>query len=77
MSSGRSIPWGLSWLPDGSALTTERDSFAVVRQSPTGVRTPVGRVPNGVTTDGGGGLLGIAFPPNRSSDHRTATTSST
>jgi glucose/arabinose dehydrogenase len=59
----------MSWLPDGSALITERDSFKVFKLAQSGTKTQVGTVPNAVTTDGEGGLLGIAVSPNWSSDH--------
>ncbi|MFG3056343.1 PQQ-dependent sugar dehydrogenase [Kitasatospora sp. NPDC048239] len=69
-STGWTIPWGIAWLPDGtSALVTERDSFKVFRLTTGGTRTAVGSVPNAVTTDGEGGLLGIAVDPNWSSNH--------
>jgi glucose/arabinose dehydrogenase len=69
ISSGWSIPWGMSWLPDGSALINERDSFKVFKLTPGGTRTQVGTVPNAVTTSGEGGLLGIAVSRHWSSDH--------
>ncbi|WP_405576621.1 PQQ-dependent sugar dehydrogenase [Streptomyces sp. NBC_01092] len=70
LSSGWSIPWGTYWMPDGShALITERDSFKVFKLTGSGTRTQVGSVPNVVTTDGEGGLLGVAVDPNWSSNH--------
>jgi glucose/arabinose dehydrogenase len=69
ISTGWSIPWGLSWLPDGSALINERDSFAMYKLTPGGTKTKVGTVPNVVTTDGEGGLLGVAVSPHWSTDH--------
>ncbi|MFJ9588394.1 PQQ-dependent sugar dehydrogenase [Streptomyces acidicola] len=69
VSSGWTVPWGLSWLPDGSALLTERDSFKIFKLTQSGTRTQVGTVPNVVTTGGEGGLLGIAVSPNWNSDH--------
>jgi glucose/arabinose dehydrogenase len=69
ISSGWSIPWGMSWLPDGSALISERDSFALYELKPDGTKTKVGTVPNVVTTDGEGGLLGVAVSPHWSTDH--------
>jgi glucose/arabinose dehydrogenase/chitodextrinase len=69
ISSGWSIPWGLSWLPDGSALINERDSFTMYKLTPSGTKTKVGTVPNVVTTDGEGGLLGVAVSPHWSTDH--------
>nr|WSX47774.1 PQQ-dependent sugar dehydrogenase [Streptomyces sp. NBC_00974] len=70
LSSGWTIPWGVYWLPDGkSALVTERDSFKVYNVSPSGTRTEVGSVPNAMTTDGEGGLLGVAADPDWSRNH--------
>ncbi|WP_431046432.1 PQQ-dependent sugar dehydrogenase [Streptomyces sp. P1-3] len=69
VSSGWTVPWGLGWLPDGSALITERDSFAVSRLTGSGTRTQVGKVPGVVTTGGEGGLLGVAVSPSWNSDH--------
>jgi glucose/arabinose dehydrogenase len=69
ISTGWSIPWGLSWLPDGSALINERDSFTMYKLTPGGTKTKVGTVPNVVTTDGEGGLLGVAVSPHWSTDH--------
>ncbi|MGP3925838.1 PQQ-dependent sugar dehydrogenase [Streptomyces sp. 8N616] len=69
ISSGWSIPWGLSWLPDGSALFTERDTYLVHKLTQAGQKTEVGKVPNVVTTGGEGGLLGVAVSPDWNSDH--------
>ncbi|MGW0710857.1 PQQ-dependent sugar dehydrogenase [Streptomyces sp. NPDC002643] len=69
VSSGWTVPWGLSWLPDGSALVTERDSFKLFRLTQAGTRTEIGTVPDVVTTNGEGGLLGVAVSPTWNSDH--------
>jgi len=68
IASGLTIPWGISWLPDGSALVTERDSFEVFRTTQSGQKPLVGEVPNVRTTNGEGGLLGIAVSPRYNSD---------
>ncbi len=72
ISSGWSIPWGTSFSPDGQqALISERNTFQVFRVNPAGGgKTGVGSVPNSQTTDGEGGLMGVAFSPtwNGSSD---------
>lgn len=63
-SSNWDIPWDISWYPDGSAaLVTERDTFRVFKLTPSGTKTQVGTVPNSVTTDGEGGLMGVALSP--------------
>ncbi|MEU3458836.1 PQQ-dependent sugar dehydrogenase [Streptomyces sp. NPDC006733] len=70
LSSNWTIPWGTYWMPDGShALITERDSFKVFKLTAGGTKTQVGSVPNAVTTDGEGGLLGVAIDPNWSNNH--------
>ncbi|MFF9569079.1 PQQ-dependent sugar dehydrogenase [Streptomyces sp. NPDC014685] len=71
VSTGWSIPWGTYWMPDGkTALVTERDSFEVFRATADGARTRVGSVPEAVTTNGEGGLLGVAVDPKWSTNHR-------
>lgn len=66
VADGLDAPWGLAFLPDGSALVTERDSAQVLRIDPrTGSAQPIGRV-RGVVPGGEGGLLGIAVPPGGS-----------
>ncbi|WP_238005350.1 PQQ-dependent sugar dehydrogenase [Dactylosporangium sp. AC04546] len=70
VSTGWTIPWGVAWLPDGqTAIATERDSFKVFKVTLGGARTQVGTVPNTVTTNGEGGLLGVAVDPNWNSNH--------
>lgn len=71
LSTGWTIPWGTSWLPDGqSALVTERDDFRVQKVTKAGAKTQVGTVPNAVTTNGEGGLLGVAVDPKWETNHR-------
>ncbi|MCY1023795.1 PQQ-dependent sugar dehydrogenase [Pyxidicoccus sp. MSG2] len=63
------IPWGLVNLPDGSVLYGRRDAQNIVRLDPaTGQQTSVGTVPNVQSTDGEGGLMGLAISPTFSSD---------
>ncbi|MEV8508883.1 PQQ-dependent sugar dehydrogenase [Actinoplanes sp. NPDC051475] len=70
VSTGWTIPWGIAWMPDGqTAIVTERDSFKVFKVTLTGARTQVGVVPNTVTTDGEGGLLGVAVDPMWTTNH--------
>ncbi|WP_280270006.1 PQQ-dependent sugar dehydrogenase [Nocardia wallacei] len=59
IARGIEAPWGLAFLPDGSALVAERDSGAVLRVSPGSAPEQVYRVP-GVVARGEGGLLGLA-----------------
>ncbi|WP_371668248.1 PQQ-dependent sugar dehydrogenase [Streptomyces sp. NBC_00289] len=70
LSTGWTIPWGINWLPDGkTAVVTERDDFRVWKLAKDGTRTQVGTVPNTVTTNGEGGLLGVAVGPGWATDH--------
>lgn len=66
--TGLRAPWGLAFLPDGSALVSSRLSGQIVRVSPAGgTPEPVGTVP-GVVTSSEGGLLGLATSPRFASD---------
>ncbi len=53
------VPWGIAFLPDGSALIAERNTGAIQHMAQPGVVTNVGGVP-GVAARGEGGLLGLA-----------------
>ena len=53
------VPWGIAFLPDGSALVAERDSGAIKHMAQPGVVNNVGGVA-GVAARGEGGLLGLA-----------------
>jgi glucose/arabinose dehydrogenase len=63
------VPWGLAFLPDGSALVTLRDQAEVrhVSEAAMPVSVSVGRVP-GVVPGEEGGLLGIAVSPKFAAD---------
>jgi Raf kinase inhibitor-like YbhB/YbcL family protein len=63
------LPWGIGFLPDGSALVAERDRFEIVRVTLSGQKTVVGRISEAVTTNGEGGLMGLAISPNFATDH--------
>jgi glucose/arabinose dehydrogenase len=55
------IPWGMTALPDGSMLYSRRDAHDIIRLDPkTGEKVNIGGVPNVESTDGEGGLLGLA-----------------
>lgn len=68
------VPWGIAFLPDGSALVTERDTGRILSVGPgadpaTGSLTvrEVQRLSE-VAPGGDGGLLGIAVPPSYKTD---------
>lgn len=55
-------PWDLAFLPDGSALVSERDTGRIKRVKRGGRTVTVGTV-RGVRPGGEGGLLGITMAP--------------
>jgi glucose/arabinose dehydrogenase len=66
IATNLAVPWGLAFLPDGSALVSERNTARIKRIAGTTVTT-IGTVPN-VRPAGEGGLLGIAVAPTFSTD---------
>src|SRR6476646_862662 len=56
VASGLAVPWGLAYLPDGSALVAERDSARLLQLRPSQSPQVIGTVP-GVVPGGEGGLL--------------------
>ncbi|MEW2082075.1 PQQ-dependent sugar dehydrogenase [Streptomyces sp. NPDC005283] len=69
LAGGVDVAWGLGFLPDGSGVYTERNTFNVYRLTKSGQKTLIGKVPNAVTTGGEGGLLGIEISPSFNTDH--------
>jgi glucose/arabinose dehydrogenase len=61
------VPWGIAFLPDGSALVSERQTGRILRVRPGDEPTEVATVP-GVEPQGEGGLLGIAVSPDYQRD---------
>ncbi|MEO3859814.1 PQQ-dependent sugar dehydrogenase [Acrocarpospora sp. B8E8] len=83
VATGLRIPWGLAFLPDGTALVTERgnqvptfqddsvDAGGIARimsVTPDGKVTEAQRLPEVDRRLGEGGLLGIAVSPNYATD---------
>lgn len=68
LARGLSIPWGIDFLPDRSALVTERNSGRVLRVRPGGGFSVVGRVRGVYNAGGEGGLLGLALSPHFATD---------
>jgi glucose/arabinose dehydrogenase len=69
------VPWGIAFLPDGSALVTERDSGDVLHLTGTGTGTgwtvrTVGHLPATSAPGAESGLLGVAVSPTYATDHR-------
>jgi glucose/arabinose dehydrogenase len=68
LATGLDTPWGLTFLPDGSALVSSRDTFEIRRVDPeTGDHHAVGQV-DGVATAPDSGLLGLAASPEVARD---------
>ncbi|MGF6833695.1 glucose/arabinose dehydrogenase [Paenarthrobacter sp. TE4293] len=63
---GLQLPWSVVFLPDGTAVVSERDS-ALVKGIREGKATTIGEVP-GVEPGGEGGLLGLAVSPTFQDD---------
>ncbi|MGW4215094.1 PQQ-dependent sugar dehydrogenase [Lentzea sp. NPDC004789] len=61
VTDDKDVPWGLEFLRDGTAFYAQRDTGDIIRIAPDGTRTVAGHVPNVVSTDGEGGLLGIEY----------------
>jgi glucose/arabinose dehydrogenase len=68
VASGLTVPWGLDFLPDGSALVTERNSARVLQVRPGSTPTTVTTIA-GVSPTGEAGLLGLAVSPTFEQDN--------
>lgn len=68
LATNLTVPWGLAFLPDGSALISERTSARILELAP-GSTTPteVAKLTGPVST-GEGGLPGIAVSPTYEQD---------
>jgi glucose/arabinose dehydrogenase len=68
VATNLTVPWGMAFLPDGSALVAERNSARVLQlrvgQAPQQVATI-----NGVSASGEAGLLGLAVSPTFAQDN--------
>jgi glucose/arabinose dehydrogenase len=62
------VPWGIAFLPDGTALVSERDTTKVLAIAPSGGRvTTVGSIA-AARPQGEAGLLGLAASPTFDED---------
>lgn len=66
LDAGLQIPWSVVFLPDGTAVVSERDT-ALLKGIRDGKTTTIGEVP-GVVPGGEGGLLGLALSPRFTTD---------
>lgn len=62
--TGLEVPWGVVFLPGGSALVGERDTHRIVAVAADGATKTVGTVPGVKDAAGEGGLLGLALSPD-------------
>jgi glucose/arabinose dehydrogenase len=67
VATGLTVPWGLGFLPDGSALVAERNSARILQLRPGSAPAVVATV-NGVAPAGEAGLLGLAISPAYAQD---------
>jgi len=73
IATGLSVPWGVAFLPDGSALVTERDTGRVLHLTGSGDQWKVdvvGHIAEHSVSGGESGLLGVAVSPSYDTDHR-------
>ncbi|AOW94166.1 glucose sorbosone dehydrogenase [Rhodococcus sp. WMMA185] len=61
------VPWGIAFLPDGTALIAERNSGKILQLQANGEVSDVGTVPR-VAARGESGLLGLAISPTYDTD---------
>ncbi|WP_235921469.1 PQQ-dependent sugar dehydrogenase [Lentzea tibetensis] len=69
IATDNDVPWGLAFLPDGSGVYARRDAQDIVKITPSGQKTTLGKVPGVSGTNGEGGLLGIELSPTFAVDH--------
>jgi glucose/arabinose dehydrogenase len=68
VATNMQIPWGLAFLPDGSALISERGTARIYRVRP-GVAPALVTTVAGVVPAGEAGLLGLAVSPTFAQDN--------
>ena len=67
IATGLTVPWGIAFLPDGSALVAERISGRILQLRAGSAPQAVMTIP-GVRDNDEGGLLGLAVSPTYSQD---------
>ncbi|MGL5809775.1 MAG: PQQ-dependent sugar dehydrogenase [Nocardioides sp.] len=69
IATGLAVPWGLDFLPDGTAIVTERDTTRVLA-IPTGAAPrEIGKI-DAAAPRGEGGLMGVAVSPDFDEDRQ-------
>jgi glucose/arabinose dehydrogenase len=68
LATGLRMPWGLTFLPDSSALVSSRDTGEIHRISPDGRSVDLVGVVADVPQTAEGGLLGLASSPDFGTD---------
>ena len=63
IATGLAVPWGIAFLPDGTAVVTERDTRRVLTIDDRGRVRQIGSVPE-AEPGSESGLLGVAVPPD-------------
>jgi glucose/arabinose dehydrogenase len=69
IATGIQMPWGLTFLPGGDALITERQTSRVLRIRPGRPPEPVRTIPDVHIPGGDGGLLGLDISPRFARDN--------
>jgi glucose/arabinose dehydrogenase len=67
VASGLSVPWGIDFLPDRTAVVTERDTTRVLTITSEGAVAEIGRL-DAASPQGEAGLLGVAVSPDFATD---------
>ncbi|MBL6277372.1 PQQ-dependent sugar dehydrogenase [Micromonospora fiedleri] len=67
VATGLQVPWGMDFLPDGSALVAQRPTGQVVRVRPGQPPESIVQI-SGVSATSEGGLLGLAVSPTYAQD---------
>jgi glucose/arabinose dehydrogenase len=69
IATGLHVPWGVAFLPNGTALVAERTTGRILEVRRGHRKRLVMRVPGVDTNAGEGGLLGLAVSPHYRRDH--------